>query len=470
MADADLLVIGGGPAGMAAATITARHGLRVIVIDEQQRPGGQILRQPPHAFRVGGWLDGRTYRDVKAILAAFEAEPDIQWCGGRSVLGLAREEGVFVAHAAGADDMVRVTADRVLVATGCYDLPVPLRGWTLPGVLAAGGVQAFIKSQQFVPGRRFVLAGTHPLMLVIAAQIVAAGGNVALVAFDQSRARAMAPLLAHPLTVLRNIGTFAAAASALRTLRRYGVPIRYGMPLTEIIGEGEVCAAGFGTKHVSCDRIALCYGFVPQSDLPRLSGASTAWAGPAGGWRTLHDASMATDVEGLWIAGETGGVDGAAIAIEEGRLAAFGILRSTGRLPEGDGQAMRSARRLSRLRRFSSLLAEVADPGAALSRAQPDDTILCRCEDVSFGAVFAALEETLAPNAVKLLTRCGMGLCQGRSCEPALLRLIAARSGREIGSAGGFAARFPVRPVRIGDLIEPACVAATATNSSGTID
>lgn len=470
MADADLLVVGGGPAGMAAATIVARQGLRVIVMDEQLRPGGQILRQPPRAFGVRGWLDGRSYRNVKETLAAFEAEPGIRFCGGRSVLGLAREEGAFTVHAAGMDDVLRITADRILVATGCYDLPLPLPGWTLPGVLAAGGVQAFIKSQQFVPGERFVLAGTHPLMLVIAAQIVTAGGEVALVAFDQSWSRAAAPLLAQPWTTLRNVEIFASAAAAMMTLRRHRVPVRYGMPLTAIAGDDQVSAARFDATRIDCDRVALCYGFVPQSDLPRMAGASTVWASPAGGWRTAHDEWMATDVEGLWIAGETAGVAGAAVAIEEGRLAAFAILRAAGKARDTDLPAKQARRRLARLQGFTNLLADVADPGAVLSRAVPEDTILCRCEDVSFGAVSAALDETLAPNAVKLLTRCGMGLCQGRSCEPALLRLIASRSGHEIGSAGGFAARFPARPVRIGDLIQPASVAATATISSEAID
>lgn len=461
MADHDLLVIGGGPAGMAAARTVAAAGLSVAVIDEQPRPGGQILRQPPQGFEIPGWLPGRAYREPKAELAAFQAAPGIAWHGGRSAIGLAREGAGFVVHAAGAADMLRLTARRVLVATGCYDLPVPLPGWTTPGVLSAGAAQTFVKSQQIVPGDRFVFAGTHPLMLVVAAQIVDAGGMVAMVAFDQPFARFLSVPAAHPAAALRSAGIFAEAATALRTLRRAGVSVRYGLPLTRIEGEAVVTAARFGEARVACDRVALCYGFVPQSDLPRLAGAAIEWAEPAGGWRTRHDDWMQTDVPGLSIAGEVGGVAGAAIAIAEGKLAALGILRAEARAV--DDAPLR--RRLTRLRGFADLLAAIADPREVLARAVPDDTLLCRCEDVTHGAVAAMADERAPPNAIKLATRCGMGLCQGRTCEPALTRLLARTTGTRPDPAQAFAARFPVRPVRIGDL-----VASIATNSASNPD
>ncbi|WP_198351203.1 FAD/NAD(P)-dependent oxidoreductase [Flavisphingomonas formosensis] len=466
MADFDLIVVGGGPAGMAAARRVREKGLSVAVIDEQQRPGGQILRQPPAVFRVAGWLAERSYRPVKAELAAFEATQGIAWLGGRSAIGAAREGDGFVVHAAGPGDLLRVAGRRLLIAAGCYDLPVPLPGWTLPGVMSAGGVQAFLKSQQIVPGDRFVLAGTHPLMLIVAAQIIAAGGEVAVVAFDQPRSRFL-PIIARRWTsALRHVGTFAAAAGALRLLRRRGVPVRFGLPLRSAHGVASVEEARFDGATVACDRIALCYGFVSQSDLPRMLGAGVAWAGPAGGWRTLHDDWMATDAEGLWIAGETSGVAGAAVALEEGRLAALGILRAAGRIDDAEGAAAPIRRRLAGLRGFTELLAAVGDPTEALARPNPPETIVCRCEDVTQGAIAAALADQHAPNAIKLATRCGMGLCQGRSCEATLLRQIARASGEPEGARGGFTARFPIRPARIGDLIESGTVAIEATNSS----
>jgi len=470
MADFDLIVIGGGPAGMAAARCARDHGLGVAVVDEQQRPGGQILRQPPAAFRVTGWLAERSYRDVQAELAAFEATPGIAWLGGRSAIGAVRDADGFVVHAAGAGDVLRITSRQLLVAAGCYDLPVALPGWTLPGVMTAGGVQAFLKSQQFVPGDRFVLAGTHPLMLIVAAQIVAAGGEVALVAFEQPLRHFLRVLVGHGTGLIRHLGTLAPAAGALQLLRSRDVPVRFGLPLRAADGSDRIAQARFDDRHVGCDRLALCYGFVPQSDLPRMLGAAVEWAGFAGGWRTCHDDWMATDRDGLWIAGETSGVAGAAVALEEGRLAALGILRAAGLIEDADRAAAPIRRRLAKLRSFTELLAAIADPADALARPIPSDTIVCRCEDVTEGALAAALAEQRAPDAIKLATRCGMGLCQGRSCEAALLRRIAAAAGEAVGARGGFAARFPARPTCIGDLIAPQTVAVKATNSSPGAD
>jgi D-hydroxyproline dehydrogenase subunit alpha len=217
MADArTTIIIGGGPAGQAAALALARHGVESLIPDKQPRPGGQILRQPPSGFRVANWLPGAGYRALKAQLAAFEGDPRCEWRGGVSVVGLAREgDGWEVTL----DTGERLAAAHVVVAAGCQDLAVPLPGWTLPGAMAAGAIQAFVKSQQIVPGRRFVLAGTHPLQLVIAAQIVAGGGEVAALCFAQPRAR-FAAMLSAPLNALRRAPDLAAAAAAWRTLRR----------------------------------------------------------------------------------------------------------------------------------------------------------------------------------------------------------------------------------------------------------
>ncbi|WP_136162561.1 NAD(P)/FAD-dependent oxidoreductase [Sphingomonas flavalba] len=448
----DLAIIGGGPAGQAAAEQAAAAGLSVAVFDEQPRPGGQIARQPPAGFTVPDWLAGRAYAEVRAQLARFEGLGGVAWHGGTAVAGLAAGADGFRLTVVTPDGAERVAARRVLVAAGCYDLPVPLPGWTLPGVMSAGAAQAFVKSQRIVPGGRFVLAGTHPLMLVVAAQIVESGGVVAAVMFDQPLGRCVARALADPLTIVRHAGLFVDAAAARRVLARAGVPVRFGRPLAAVEGSEAVAAARFADGSImACDRVALCYGFVPQADLPRQAGATVRWQAVAGGWATAHDAWMETDRPGLFVAGETTGVGGAAIALCEGRLAGIGIARSLGRLDDAAaaGLARATRRRHARLSGFARMLAAIADPAEVLARVPPADTILCRCEDVTHAEIDAVLATATAPNAVKLATRCGMGVCQGRMCEGALLRRIAAADGTAPGAAGGFTARFPARLVPI---------------------
>src|SRR5690606_41650396 len=139
--DYDLAVIGAGPAGQAAA-LRLNGALRIAVIDEPARPGGQILRQPPRTFSVADWMKGGAYRGLKARLAAFEALSNVDFMGGRSVLGLREAGGAWTLTLSGASGVEEVSARPVLIAGGCSGLAAPTPGWTLPGALTAGGAPA----------------------------------------------------------------------------------------------------------------------------------------------------------------------------------------------------------------------------------------------------------------------------------------------------------------------------------------
>jgi thioredoxin reductase len=464
----DLAIVGGGPAGQAAAEQALRAGLRVVMFDEQQRLGGQILRQPSTAVRVGGWMRGRLYRDVRAQLAVATALDALVFRGGRSVLGIfgqAAED--FEIVTSGAEGGETIVARRVLIAAGCFDMPVALPGWTLPGVMSAGGAQAFIKGQQFVPGDRFVLAGTHPLQLIVADQLRKGGGKVAAVLFAQSFGRMVAASLADLPSALRHAPKLAAAAFALLRLRLGGVPVRFGRTIGAVRGERQVefvsmrCCAADGTPaeamdgHIACDRVALCFGFLPQADLPRMLGCDGRRDAATGGWAAGHDDWMRSSVPGVYVAGETTGVAGADVALMEGRIAGLAIAMDAGAI---DGEvagrhASAPRRRLRGLRGFAALLARIASPEKVVPALADDATIVCRCEDVTLGALRAAAGAGAAPgqaSALKLVTRAGMGLCQGRSCEAAVMRAL----GGARGNDGGFTARFPARPVALHDVAE----------------
>ncbi|WP_448663941.1 NAD(P)/FAD-dependent oxidoreductase [Sphingomonas sp. CJ20] len=438
----DVAIVGGGPAGQAAAIVLAAQGLSTAVIDEQHRPGGQILRQPPRAFHVADWLTGRSYRALHAQLAAFSALPGVAWLGGHSVIDI--HPGALLLH--GPDGARAVSARRILIAAGCQDLAVPLPGWTLPGVYSAGGVQALLKSQQMLAGARIALAGTHPLQLVIAEQVVRSGGTVAGVFFAQSRAAMLAPLLRNVPAALRRMGDLFAGQAALAALRRAGVPVHYGTGVTALLGDTQVSGIATTAGTVACDAVGLCYGFVPQSALPRMLGAAVEPAGPAGGWRCVIDQWMRTSVEGVFAAGETIGVAGAAAAMAGGTLAGIGIAHDLARLdtPSAERAAAAPRRALARHRAFAATLDAIADPRDHFP-APDAATLICRCEDVSHAALVQAVSAGGSANAIKLATRCGMGACQGRNCEPSLLRMLGTPDP-------GFTARFPARPIAIGDL------------------
>ncbi|MBB5686863.1 NAD(P)/FAD-dependent oxidoreductase [Sphingobium boeckii] len=449
----DLAIVGGGPAGQAAAIALQGLDLSIAVIDEQAQPGGQILRQPPAQFAVRLWLPGRAYDRLKAQTEHFGRLDRVSWLGRHTVIEIARDGAHFALLTENALGVRAITADRVLIAAGCQDLAVPLAGWTLPGVYTAGAIQAFVKSQQYVPGERIVLAGTHPLQLLIAAQIVAAGGTVAEVLFAQPISAMFRAVLTKPLVGLRGSGNMLAAAAALRILRRAGVPVSFGSALQRIEGESRVTHVILASgRRIACDTVGLNYGFVPQSLLPRMMGAKVRPAGAAGGFAAVHDEWMRSSLPGLYVAGETTGVAGAPASQAEGELAGVGIGLDAGwiDMAEAGRQTRRARSRHRHLQAFARLLDTVANP-LPWFPVPEDDTIICRCEDVDY-ATLAAQSGGGSANAVKLITRCGMGPCQGRNCEPSLLRML---DDRGLTSDPGFTQRFPARPIPVSELADP---------------
>lgn len=471
----ELAIVGAGPAGMAAAEAAADCGVHVTLIDEQATPGGQFLRQPPAEWSVSGWLDGAAYRNGKKLLQRVGADQRPEWIMQASVAGIFRADDngrftLLIEAGGSAGGMRQLEAKSVLIAAGCFDLPVVFPGWNLPGVMATGGIQAFVKSQQLVPGNRFLFVGSHPLQLVVADQILAAGGSVAGVLFAQSRARAL-ELLKHPSVVLRGSDKLVETAALLRRLQKAGVPVRFGRTVLRANGQDSlesVTTVPVGAdgrlgradaEDVDCDRLGVCFGFLSSSELARQAGVDCRWEPSRGGWIAEHDDNMASSVPGIYVAGETTGVAGSDVAVLEGRIAGLAAAVELGRV-DADGVRLRmqsARRRLRQRERFARLLAALSWPGYALfDQLMTDSTTLCKCEEVKVGALRYQLEQNPGletASAAKLLSRAGMGLCQGRYCHFALTRLMAGHLGVPEETVGGFTARFPAKPLAIESLI-----------------
>ncbi|MBL8270500.1 FAD-dependent oxidoreductase [Steroidobacter sp.] len=525
----DVAIVGAGPSGLAAAALLREHGVGVTIIDEQPRAGGQILRQPPRNFAVGHWLPAKLYDRVKAALGAVSERSDIDWRFQSTVLGLMQPSpyrltasaasrnrattsglGGVGTDALGRDGAVArgasvsghsedvgkgsggagvaahqlwiqgptgcyvLRADAVLLAPGCYERPLAFPGWTLPGVMGAGAIQGFVKSQQFVPGNRFVLAGSHPLQLVVADQLLSAGAQVAAVVFTQQISQAMT-MVKHPIVALRQRRQFFETAKILSRLRRARVPVIFGHSIVRADGGAAVERATIAaidpkgiidhhrTQVFECDRVGICHGFLASSELARQAGAAVHWREQAGGWLAEHNDWLESSIKNLFLAGEITSVDGADAALEKGRIAAVGILRSLGRIDEAAASRLAAAprERLAQLQDFAAVLQELAKPPAELAlQTMSDDTILCRCESIKRGELQRQLTENkhvTSADAAKLLTRVGMGLCQGRMCGDNVAKVIAAARGLQPTEVGPFQAQAPVKPVPLATLTRGRC-------------
>jgi NADPH-dependent 2,4-dienoyl-CoA reductase/sulfur reductase-like enzyme len=455
----DVAIIGAGPAGLAAAEVLCGRGLHVAIIDEQQRAGGQFLRQPPASFSVDRWLTAEAYRRARATLDAMQARTDIDWRLGTIALGILRRSGFRNWQAAdgghelwlqGPAGCGRLSARALVLATGCYERPLAFPGWTLPGAMGAGAIQAFVKSQQFVPGKRFVLAGSHPLQLVVADQLLAAGATIAAIVFTQPRSVAAAALR-HPLIVMRHRRQFIEVARILRRLRQAGVPVIYGSSIVRAEGRLALDRA----RSVAADCVGICDGFLASSELARQAGARVHWQEDQGGWTVVHDEWFETNVPKLFVAGEITAVAGADAALEKGRIAGTGVLRALDLIDGAAGEQLATAprRRLAHLWQFASLLGELARPPANLAlEILGETTAFCRCEHITRGEFERQLRENphvTTADAAKLLTRVGMGLCQGRLCGNHAAQLIARQRRMPIESVGVFHAQAPIKPVPV---------------------
>lgn len=463
MKDRRIVVVGGGPAGIAAGLEAALAGAQVTLIEERQDLGGQYYKQMPSGWTVGARsrLD-RQYEEGRELIAQLRRS-------GVEVLTSTLVWSIFQDHTLALTDGTAVWQcpyAKLILATGAGELPVALPGWTLPGVLTGGGAQSLATGQGVLVGRRILLAGVGPFQLRVAAQLIGAGAGIVAIldaANTWSTARSAARALAHWKQVRQALDYFA-------IVRRAGVRIFRGHLPTRIFGDGRVervvasrvddewrplpgTEVGFDV-----DAVCLTFGFVPSVELARLAGCRLDYRPDAGGWFVWHDANQATSVPDVLVAGEAGGVEGAAVALEEGRLAGLEAARQLGFV---EGRRYRRRRgeieqALTRARRPARILRDLTTIRPGLFELITDDTIVCRCEDVRAGDVFAAAKRwEPGLRGVKLWTRAGMGMCQSRICGHLMSGLIARSKRIPIDSVPLDTPRPPVKPVPLAAMAAP---------------
>ncbi|SCL44356.1 Thioredoxin reductase [Micromonospora citrea] len=459
----DVVVVGAGPAGLAAAAGAADAGCRVVVLDAGPRPGGQYWRH-----RSGtdgrGHQDWSTFTGLRARLRRIEYRADAAAWFVEGRTGPAGPR--FTVHTrAGV-----VHGRRLVVATGAHDRVVPFPGWDLPGVVTAGGAQALLKGQGVVFARRVVVAGTGPFLLPVATGLAGAGGTVVGV-YEANDPIGYARQVRH---VLGAAGKLAEAGRYGWRMLRHRVPYHRrrmviaahggdhltGVTVAAVDSRGAV-VPGSETE-VECDGLAVGFGFTPQLELATALGCATRLDGD-GSLVLVVGPDQATSVPGVYAAGEVTGVGGAELALVEGQLAGDAVAASLGRpSPWPTRRRNRLLRARRRLRRFTAALHAVHPVPPSWPDLCGDDTLVCRCEEVPIGAVRRAVRELSAGDArgAKLLTRAGMGWCQGRICGYATACLTAREAARPPGvtDLSGYASRPLAQPVTLGELAagEPA--------------
>jgi D-hydroxyproline dehydrogenase subunit alpha len=472
---ARVAIVGAGPAGLAAAATLARHGVRTTLIDEAHGLGGQYYK---HYSAAPGLRRGKELDELHRIGASKAAALRTTFVEIRSdaaVWGffppkqlalLVNDETDESPEAAGEQRVEILEPDAILFACGAVERIAAFPGWTLPGVMTAGGAQRLLSHEGILPGTRFVLAGTGPLLLAIATEIAESGGDVAAVV-DCVGLTEPVRNVRTALQSFRQPGRFRQWVDYRRALRRYGIPYEHNATVVEARGDEHVREIVIASKDddwnivpgseqvIEADTLCLHYGFAASVELPQLAGCRLAFDAGRGGWHVAHDEDMRSSESGIYVAGQLTGIGGADLAEATGDLAGLTIARDLGAL---DGEAYESVtepvrRVVARGRDFAEMLNRVYTPGPGVARLIQPDTLICRCEEVDAAQVdraMAAGGESL--NGLKRHTRCGMGFCQGRICSQVLSAYMHCKHGIHPERSGVFNARLPIKPVPLGAL------------------
>ena len=481
----ELAVIGAGPAGLSAAVVAAERGLTVALVDAGAQTGGQYWRHPDEQHLDAFTLPESTghhhwahYRELRARLRHAVGGGRLVHLSGRQVWRIDRDDTVLVLRTTSTTDTDEtdasnaarstgrgerdVRAERVVLATGAYDRQLPLPGWTIPGVMAAGGVQALLKANQVAAGRRAVVAGTGPFLLSVAAGLADAGVDVVAVC----DANALSRWAATPLRAIQEPGKLLEGVGYATTFLKHRIPLRTRTVVAAVAGAGRVSRVTLArvdargrirpdtARVVEADLVALGWGFTPQLELAIGLGAETR-VDVDSSLVAVADADQRSSVPGVYLAGEVTGIGGAVQSCAEGELAALSAATDAGRADDPRRRA-RLRRRISRGRRFAVGMHRASPVPADWPTWLAGDTTVCRCEEVDTDAVRATVHALAAddPRDVRVTARPGMGLCQGRVCGFALSCLVSAETGRpaEPADLEPLAKRPLATPLTVADL------------------
>ena len=455
-----VVIVGAGPAGLAAAAEASRAGAQVVVLDEQPTPGGQYLRQrcpdvpqPDDAIsRAAEEIKATLLRDLFAHGVEIRTETSVWAAFAGDVLAVQTLQGSRIVH-----------YERLVVATGAYDRPVAFPGWTLPGVFTAGGAQALTKGYGVVPGRRVLVAGSGPFLFPAAVELVRAGAEVVGVLEATTPFQWRSGLG----SAWRHRERVPEALHYFRLLRAARVPIRFGRVVTAAEGEGHVdgvMTARVDTRwrpiagteeRVAVDAVCVGFGFLPSTELTRALALQHQFDGLRGGWIPVHDADMQTSAPQVFVAGEAAGIGSAQVALLSGRLAGIAVARSLGLISARDAETRMAMVRpdYQHARDFADLILRTFAIRPGLLQLITDNTLVCRCEEIAASRVRARAREWRDDlHGIKGALRIGMGQCQGRNCGRLMTSLLSDALATGEADLGMLSVRAPLKTISVAAL------------------
>lgn len=443
----DALVIGAGPAGLRAASVMAESGLEVLLVDEQAFPGGQIYRHVTAPGAQQRFAEAADFRKGTALIRRFQ-HSGAQALSETTVWFL--EPGRMLASRE--NETLDLRARNTIIAVGAMERPVPFRGWTLPGVMCAGGADILLKTAGLLPQTPVVLAGSGPLLYLVASHLLHKGQSLAAV-LDQTPPINMLRAAPHLPAGLLGLPLLLRGLSMLNLVRKKGVPVYRNVSTLEARGAERLEQVAFvaGKSGHTLEAATLLYhgGVIPRTHMTNALELPHSWNARRQCWEVVCDHFGRTAREGVYVAGDCAAVRGATVAGIAGELA--GLAVAVRQEAMGQEEFRRRSTPLRRALSVQTASRAFLDAWFCPRNdlfAVPDDVTVCRCENVTAADIREAVREGLTDvNEIKLRTRAGMGNCQGRTCGPALAAIAAHTADKAVSDMGMLRVRAPLRPI-----------------------
>jgi len=451
------VVIGLGPAGMAAAIELARAGVKTAVIDEDPAPGGQVYRQPPSDFQPSDYAapGPRKSAGSEMIQRFNQIKPQLTILDQAQVWGVSDPSGLSLIHRG---RPLELGFEKLVICEGARERILPFPGWTLPGVMTAGGIQKMLSHQRLLPGRRVLLSGSGPLQISVAAALARAGAKIVGLC-EAVTAKAGWWLIPALLGQGINIRE---ALSYLAVLRRHSVPIRRPLAIISAGGGHRLETATIarldrewrpipGTEQtIEVDLVGLGYGFQPSARLTRLFGCRHVYDLQQCSLLPETDRMMRTSRRNIYAAGDCTGIGGADLSAIEGQLAGLDLAGSLGRLsPDDLAPRVNKARKArQKAQRYASSLNSIFYPRPGYFSVIDRQTVICRCEGVTAGRLWDEVAQGRQSLVELKPSRIAMGSCQGRICESIVTELLRLK-GVDADQIGHLHLRPPISPIAI---------------------
>ena len=463
-----VIIVGSGFAGLSAARMLSGQGLAILVIDESGKPGGQLLRKTPLKPSYFPKIEpDRMKSKGFDLVRTINKIPGIDWLFQTQVLGIFKDrrllvhiENIKTPEGKSSGKILEIRAEHIILATGARERYLPFKGWTLPGVMSLGSAQILMKSYGVLPARNTLIAGTSPLMMALASEILGNRGKVTALMDENSMTKKLGflPLIHHHWPKLMEGARYTARMVLNRVpiLQRYRVIEARGKHgfesaiMAKITPKGEVIS---GTKtEFPAGALAVGYGFVPNIELPVQAGCDPEYHKSKGGWVVKVNETLESSFRSVYAVGEITGIAGAKKSFIQGKLAALSILKIMGKINaknwKKEVQVLISLDHQQA--KYASFLNHLCQVPASAYAAISDETMICRCEEITMGTIKKNIQKGFDTiGSLKKATRCGMGRCQSRICGPVIFDIITALTQKTPGDIGCSLSRVPVKNVNI---------------------